>query len=86
MNIPARYCAGYLSDIGLPPPYAPMDFTGWFEADLDGAWHAFDPRNNAPHRADPDRARPRRGGCADQHTFGADTLVSFKAWTDEVPL
>jgi transglutaminase-like putative cysteine protease len=25
LNIPARYCTGYLGDIGLPPPYAPMD-------------------------------------------------------------
>jgi transglutaminase-like putative cysteine protease len=26
LNIPARYCTGYLGDIGEPPPYAPMDF------------------------------------------------------------
>ena len=26
LNIPARYCTGYITDIGLPPPYAPMDF------------------------------------------------------------
>ena len=26
MNIPARYCTGYLGDIGIPPPYGPMDF------------------------------------------------------------
>ena len=32
MNIPARYCTGYLGDIGMPPPYGPMDFAGWFEA------------------------------------------------------
>ena len=25
MNIPARYCTGYLGDIGLPPAYAPID-------------------------------------------------------------
>jgi transglutaminase-like putative cysteine protease len=31
MNIPARYCTGYLGDIGVPPPYGPMDFAGWFE-------------------------------------------------------
>lgn len=30
MNIPARYCTGYLSDIGLPPPYAPgISPPGW---------------------------------------------------------
>ncbi len=48
MNIPARYCTGYLSDIGVPPPYAPMDFAAWFEAYLGGRWNTFDPRNNAP--------------------------------------
>jgi transglutaminase-like putative cysteine protease len=26
MNIPARYCTGYLGDIGIPPPASPMDF------------------------------------------------------------
>ena len=36
MNIPARYCTGYLGDIGVPPPYGPMDFAGWFEAYLSG--------------------------------------------------
>ena len=36
MNIPARYCTGYLGDIGMPPPYGPMDFAGWFEAYLGG--------------------------------------------------
>ncbi len=46
MNIPARYCTGYLGDFGTPPPYGPMDFAAWFEAYLDGDWHSFDPRNN----------------------------------------
>jgi len=32
MNIPARYCTGYLGDMGTPPPYSPMDFAAWFEA------------------------------------------------------
>ena len=85
MNIPARYCAGYLGDIGVPPAAEPMDFAGWFEAYLGGAWRTFDPRNNA-----------RRIGrvligvgrdAADvpiSHTFGPNTLVSFKVWTDEV--
>ncbi len=61
MNIPARYCTGYLGDIGVPPPYGPMDFAGWFEAYLGGRWYTFDPRNNiAAHRPRPDRPRPRR--------------------------
>ena len=48
MNIPARYCTGYLGDIGMPPPYGPMDFSAWFEAFFDGHWYTFDPRNNTP--------------------------------------
>jgi transglutaminase-like putative cysteine protease len=48
MNIPARYCTGYLGDMGVPPPYSPMDFAAWFEAYLGGHWYTFDPRNNMP--------------------------------------
>src|SRR5690606_1186891 len=48
LNIPARYCTGYLGDIGVPPVDAPMDFAGWFEAYLGGKWYTFDPRNNVP--------------------------------------
>jgi transglutaminase-like putative cysteine protease len=36
MNIPARYCTGYLGDIGVPDP-APMDFSAWCEVFLGGA-------------------------------------------------
>jgi transglutaminase-like putative cysteine protease len=47
LNIPARYCTGYLGDIGVPPVDAPMDFAACFEAYLDDRWYTFDPRNNA---------------------------------------
>ena len=47
MNIPARYCTGYLGDIGVPI-LDPMDFSAWFEAYLGGQWYAFDARNNIP--------------------------------------
>lgn len=85
MNIPARYCTGYLSDIGEPPPYAPMDFAGWFEAYLGGAWHTFDPRNNVPRRGRVLMARGRDAvDVPISNTFGPNTLVGFKVWTDEV--
>ena len=48
MNIPARYCTGYLGDMGLLPPDDLMDFAAWFEAYLGGRWYTFDPRNNVP--------------------------------------
>jgi transglutaminase-like putative cysteine protease len=50
MNIPCRYAFGYLPDIDVPPPDAPMDFCAWFEAFLDGTWFTFDPRNNERRR------------------------------------
>lgn len=85
MNIPARYCTGYLGDIGLPPPYAPMDFAGWFEAYLSGGWHTFDPRNNAPRIGRILLARGRDAAdVAISTAFGENQLVSFKVWTDQV--
>ena len=48
LNIPARYCTGYLGDVGTPPPYPPGDFAAWFEVWLGGAWRTFDARNNTP--------------------------------------
>ncbi len=85
MNIPARYCTGYLGDIGLPPPYAPMDFAGWFEAYLDGTWYTFDPRNNTPRAGRVLIARGRDAAdVAISTTFGPNTLEGFRVWTDEV--
>jgi transglutaminase-like putative cysteine protease len=85
MNIPARYCTGYLGDIGMPPPYGPMDFAGWFEAYLGGRWYTFDPRNNMPRIGRVLIARGRDAADVPiTHTFGPNTLVSFKVWTDEV--
>ncbi len=85
MNIPARYCTGYLGDIGLLPPYGPMDFAGWFEAYLDGQWYTFDARNNTPRIGRVLIARGRDAAdVAISNTFGPNLLVSFKVWTDEV--
>ena len=85
LNIPARYCTGYLGDIGMPPPYGPMDFAAWFEAYLGGRWYTFDPRNNVPRIGRILIARGRDAlDVAIATTFGPNTLVSFKVWTDEV--
>lgn len=84
MNIPARYCTGYLGDIGVPPPYGPMDFAGWVEAYLGGRWYTFDPRNNIPRIGRVLIARGRDAADVPiTHTFGRNTLVSFRVWTDE---
>jgi transglutaminase-like putative cysteine protease len=85
MNIPARYCTGYLTDIGLAPPFAPMDFAGWFEAYLDGSWHTFDPRNNAPRIGRILIARGRDAAdVALNTTFGPNTLENFRVWAHDV--
>ena len=47
MNVPARYCTGYLGDI-MPRDPAPMDFSAWLEAYLGGRWYTFDARHNRP--------------------------------------
>jgi transglutaminase-like putative cysteine protease len=84
MNIPARYCTGYLGDIGVPPPHAPMDFAAWFEAYLDGAWHVFDPRNNTPRIGRVLMARGRDAvDVPISNTFGPNTLQGFKVYTEE---
>jgi transglutaminase-like putative cysteine protease len=85
MNIPARYCTGYLGDMGVPPPYGPMDFAAWFEAYLGGRWYTFDARNNVPRIGRVLIARGRDAiDVAISTTFGPNTLVSFRVWTDEV--
>jgi transglutaminase-like putative cysteine protease len=84
MNIPARYCTGYLGDIGVPPAADPMDFSAWFEAYLGGAWYAFDPRNNVPRIGRILMARGRDAvDAALSTTYGVSRLESFKVWADE---
>jgi transglutaminase-like putative cysteine protease len=86
MNIPARYCTGYLSDAGTPPPYAVGDFAAWFEAWIGGRWHLFDPRNNVPRIGRILMARGRDAAdVAIVTTFGPNTLERFTVWTDEIP-
>ncbi len=85
MNIPARYCTGYLGDIGVPASDAPMDFSGWFEAWLDGRWYTFDARHNTPRIGRVLIATGRDAAdVAISTAFGPSFLSSFKVWTDEV--
>ena len=85
MNIPARYCTGYLGDIGIPPPYGTMDFAAWFEAYLEGHWYTFDARNNTPRVGRVLIARGRDAAdVAISSTFGPNTLKRFMVRTVEV--
>jgi len=85
MNIPARYCTGYLGDIRIPPIPSPMDFAGWFEAFLGDQWYTFDARNNTPRVGRVLMARGRDAcDVALASTFGLNTLTKFTVWADEV--
>jgi transglutaminase-like putative cysteine protease len=85
MNIPARYCTGYLSDAGTPPPWAVGDFAAWMEVYIGGRWHTFDPRNNVPRIGRVLMAWGRDASdVAIVTTFGPNRLESFKVWTDEI--
>ncbi len=85
LNIPARYCTGYLSDAGMAPPFPPGDFAAWFEAYLEGGWYTFDPRNNQPRIGRILIARGRDAAdVAMVTTFGPNVLEGFRVWCDEV--
>ena len=86
MNIPARYCTGYLGDIGVPAVPDPMDFSAWFEAYLGGRWYTFDARHNVPRIGRIVMARGRDAtDVAISTSFGTSTLAGFEVITEEVP-
>jgi len=83
MNIPARYCTGYLGDIGVPVSDAPMDFSAWFEAYLGGRWHTVDARHNQPRIGRIVLARGRDAtDVAISTAFGTPQLTGFKVITE----
>jgi transglutaminase-like putative cysteine protease len=85
MNIPARYCTGYLGDIGVPPVDEPMDFSAWFEVYLGRHWYTFDARHNRPRIGRILMARGRDAtDVAIVTSFGPCTMSKFKVITDEV--
>jgi transglutaminase-like putative cysteine protease len=85
MNIPARYCNGYLGDIGVPVDPNPGDFSAWFEAYLGDEWYTFDARHNMQRigRILVSRGRDAKD-VAMTTSFGFGELRQFTIWTDEV--
>jgi transglutaminase-like putative cysteine protease len=84
MNIPARYCTGYLGDMGTEPPFGVMDFAAWFEVYIGGGWLTFDARNNVPRIGRVLIARGRDAAdVAIATTFGPNELEKFTVWCDE---
>ncbi|WP_417513326.1 transglutaminase-like domain-containing protein [Minwuia sp.] len=85
MNIPTRYCTGYLSDIGKPLPHPPGDFAAWMEVYLSGRWQTFDPRNNTPMIGRILIATGRDAADVPlTHTFGPNELTGFEVITEEI--
>ncbi len=86
MNIPARYCTGYVGDIDNPDRPEEMDFAAWFEAYLEGGWYTFDPRNGRPIIGRVLMAQGRDAAdVAISNAFGSNQLKVFKVHADEVP-
>jgi transglutaminase-like putative cysteine protease len=85
LNIPARFCNGYLGDIGVPPDPAPMDFNAWFEAYVGGRWYTFDARHNQPRIGRILISRGRDAADVAMITsFGPHRLRKFEIITEEV--
>jgi transglutaminase-like putative cysteine protease len=85
MGIPARYCTGYMGDIGIPYDPEPMDFSGWFEAYLSGQWYTFDARHNKPRIGRILMGTGRDAAdVALTTSFGRMDLVKFLVISDEV--
>jgi transglutaminase-like putative cysteine protease len=85
LNIPARYCTGYVSNIGTPQPHAVPDFAAWMEVFLDGQWWMFDPRNNTPRMGRILIAQGRDAADVPlTQIFGPGVLTDFHVWSDEV--
>lgn len=85
MNIPARYCTGYLGDIGVPADPAPMDFSAWLEVYLGGHWYTADARHNTPRVGRVLMGIGRDATDVALSTqFGPTTLVGFSVVTEEL--
>jgi len=84
MNIPARYCTGYLADLELPSDKSHSDFTAWMEAYIGGGWHLVDPSHNTPRTGRVLIARGRDAADVSiSSTFGPAELTKFKVWASE---
>ena len=85
MNIPARYCTGYMGDIGIPVDGV-MDFSAWMEVYLGGAWRTMDARHNKPRIGRVMMGIGRDATDVAMITnFGPATLTGFKVVADELP-
>jgi len=85
LNIPARYCTGYLGYTGIPIGEAPVDFSAWFEVFLADRWYVFDARHNFPRSGRVLIARGR--DAADVpflRSFGEHQLLGLTVITEPI--
>ena len=85
LNIPARYCTGYLGYTGIAIGEAPVDFSAWFEAFLGDRWYVFDARHNIPRCGRVLIARGR--DAADVpflRSFGEHRLIKLVVTTESI--
>lgn len=84
LNIPARYCTGYLGYTGIPEGEAPVDFSAWFEVFLGDRWFVFDARHNIPRCGRVLIARGRDAGDVPfLRSFGMHQLEGLEVITAE---
>jgi len=84
LNIPARYCFGYLPDIDTVPADEPMDFVAWIEAFIGQRWYVFDPRNNRPRTGRVLIGRGRDAlDVAMLTSYGAAPLVALRVVAED---
>jgi transglutaminase-like putative cysteine protease len=84
MNVPARYCTGYLGEIDVPVDINPMDFSAWFEVFLAGRWYTKDARHNHPRIGRIVMGRGRDAADVAMSTaFGVANLARFEVVTQE---
>ena len=85
MNIPARYCTGYLGDMGTPPPWAVGDFAAWFEVFIGGAGTLSIPATTCRGSdACSSREAAMPPTWPSPPPSARNMLESFKVWTDEI--
>ena len=85
LNIPARYCTGYLGYTGIPVGDEPIDYSAWFEVYLSDRWFVFDARHNIPRCGRVLIARGRDAGDVPfLRSFGEHRLVGFEVITEPV--
>jgi transglutaminase-like putative cysteine protease len=84
-NLPARYVAGHMPDIGFPDPENHMDFHAYAEVFVGGEWFTTDARFHVPRIG---RIKIAHGmdavDCGFSTIYGSATLSYCQVWAYQV--